>query len=351
MTRLSKWLRDHWLLMASILLLIVMSLPIIYFGGLLAEINFEPGNLSNFRNTGQFEVGVCLNSLDETRWIEEKQLLRQAAAERGVRIKIEVANGSPRHQIHQFTILLNQGAKVMVANPVNAATFQELALLAQGRRIPLLLYDAPVAGAGSARYLGFDYRKVGRLQARAAFSEVGAGNYLIFKGWEAGSKSAALYQGQYEELKTRRRSGVKIISCEPLYSHPPEEAVARVKQVLARQTLDAILAPSDLVAEELIKYFYSQHLTLPRITGVGAELGACKRILNHDQLMTVFLDYPLLAKTTMLISSRAAKTGRLPRNPGLAPALFPVYSITSANLKEKLVNELKLYSLPDLEPE
>ena len=347
--KLYKWLTEHWLLMASILLLVVMSLPIIYFEGLQAEIDFQPGNLNNFRNTGRFEVGVCLNKLDETRRIEEKQILRQTAVEQGLRIKIEVANGSPGRQLRQFTILLNQGAKVMIVTPVNAAIFQQLMVLAQSRHVPLLLYDEPVATRGAAWYLGFDYRKVGRLEARAAFAKVGAGNYLIFKGKTDGSKSVALYQGQYEELKIRRHKGVKIISCEPLYLHPAQEAVVRVKQVLTRQPVHAILAPDDLTAEELIKYFHNQHLPLPQITGAGAELSACKRILNHDQLMTVFLDYPRLARETMLIASRAVKAGRLPLNPKGGPDFFPVSSITSTNLQDKLVNEFKLYSLSDLE--
>lgn len=349
MKKLLKWFDEHGLLVASILLLVVMSLPIIYFEGMRAEIDFRPGNQSNFRNIGRYEVGVCLNRLDGTRRIEEKQLLRQAAAEQGIGIKIEVANGSPGRQLRQFTNLLNQGAKVMIVTPVNSVIFQRLEMLAQSRRIPLIIYDDPVADTGSAWYLGFDYHKIGRLEARAAFAKVGAGNYLIFKGTTPGSKSAKLYGGQYEELKSRRRLGVKVISCDPLYAHPAEEAVARVKQVLTRQPLDAILAPDDLTAEEVIKYFYSQHLPLPQITGVGAELGACRRIINREQLMTVYLDYPRLTKETMLIASRAAQSGQLPRNPSENPGFFPVSSITSANLKEKLVNELKLYSLSDLE--
>lgn len=347
MKRMYKWLTEHWLLATSILLLVVMSLPIVYFEGLLTEIDFQPGNQNNFRNTGRFEVGICLDKLDETRRIEEKQILRQTAAKLGLRVKIEVAGGSPGRQLRQFTILLNQGAKVMIVAPVNAAIFPRLMALAQSRRVPLLLYDEPVAERGAAWYLGFDYRKVGRLAARAAFAEVGAGNYLIFKGKTAGSKSAALYQGQYEELKARRYLGVKIISCDPLYLHPAQEAVVRVKQVLTHQPVHAILAPDDLTAEELIKYFHNQHLPLPRVTGVGAELSACKRIINREQLMTVYLDYPRLARETMLIASRAVKSGQLP--PGEAPDFFPAFPITSTNLQDKMVNEFKLYSLSDLE--
>ena len=90
-------------------------------------------------------------------------------------------------QQQQAEAALNNGAKVLVLDPVDAKSATNIVKLAKQKKVPVVSYDRLVADADLDYYVSFDNEKIGRLQAQALVDKLKAdgktsGNIVMING-------------------------------------------------------------------------------------------------------------------------------------------------------------------------
>jgi ABC-type xylose transport system substrate-binding protein len=352
-----KFLKNNWVPVVAFLLLLIMSLPLLYFSNLLEILSSQQEDVYSVDEFDKLAVGVCLNNLTEARWMKEWALMEREASRQGLTIRLKVAHHSVARQAQQIANLVAHQVKVLIINPVSRTGLESVLEEAHRQGVKIIAYDELTAGPADL-FLGVDYQEMGRIQAKALLEKTGPGNYLVLKGPPDSYRAEMLYNGQHAVFKTKSSRIMNIVAVNTLTKWSADEAVNKVRAAMTHQNLHAVLAPNDLIAEELVNFFKEQKLTLPYISGAGAEITACQRILHNEQLFTVYYDLPLLAKTAVN-SAKDFIRNKKPDAPltvtvggRRVPAyIFPVYQITTGNLQSILVDKLKLYTNEDLNRE
>jgi ABC-type xylose transport system substrate-binding protein len=351
---LLKFFKNNWVLVLALFLLLIMSLPLLYFGNLMKILNRQNEDVYSATDSKKPTVGVCLNNLVEARWMKEQAMILEEAKNQGLSIRLKVAHHSLARQVEQITNLIAHHVKVLIINPVSREGLDVVLEEAHRQGIKIIQYDELTTGPVDL-FLGVDYREMGRIQATSLLEKAGAGNYLIFRGPKDSYRGEMLYSGQHEIFKLKNNNKLNILAVNTLISWSADEAVNKIRATIFRQKLHGILAPNDLIAEEIIKFFKEQKVALPYITGAGAELNACQRILQDEQLITVYFNYQLMAKTAVISAKEFLMNKNSPvpstviSGSRKVPAnIFPVYQITKSNLKSLLHDKMKIYTSQDL---
>jgi ABC-type xylose transport system substrate-binding protein len=354
---LLKFLKNNWVSALALLLLLIISIPLLYFGNLLKILNRQNEYFVSTNSSSKYLVGVSLNNLAEARWMKERAWMLEEAKNRGITINFKIANHSLTRQTRQIANLIAHGARVLIINPVSRSGLEEVLESARRQGIKIIQYDELTSGPADL-FLGVDYRETGKIQAKCLMEKSGPGNYIILRGPQSSYRAEMLYNGQRDILRIKNNRNVNILAVDILPIWSAEEAVNKIRATIVHQKLHAVLAPDDLTAEELVKFFKEQKITLPFITGAGAEIGACQRIIKGEQVVTVYCNYQQLAKMAVFSAKQLLYRKKPPTSTTVfsegkrIPAyIVPVYSVTKDDLKSVLIDQLKVYTIQDLSRE
>src|SRR5437588_314311 len=86
----------------------------------------------------------------------------------GCAVDYRNADQDPTKQASQATEALDQGAKVLVLDPVDSAAAGTIVTAAKARNVPVISYDRLILRVPVDYYVSFDNAKVGSLQAQDA---------------------------------------------------------------------------------------------------------------------------------------------------------------------------------------
>jgi D-xylose transport system substrate-binding protein len=198
------------------------------------------------------------------------------------------AEGDFDAQAEQFEEALDDGADVIVLNPVDSERAEEL--IAAAGSVPVVAYDRFVPGADY--YVSYDAKSTGTLQAEATVTALGgSGRILVVNGAQTDANGVAIKRAR---TKVFADSGLKVLAeLDPL-TWSAEEAGAWVAEQLKEhpiRTIDAIVAANDGQAGGIIAALIQAGVSpdrLPFVTGQDAELEALRRIVRGEQAMTVY---------------------------------------------------------------
>lgn len=330
-----KFLKEHWILVFALFLLVMMSLPMLYYGNLALDQRIQRGT-ANFRFAQHPEIGICLNSLMESKWIKEKTIWLKEAKQRNLAIQIKIAHDSLQRQIEQINSLINQKVKVLIIVPVSRSGLENVLQEAARQGVKIIFYEEICDGPADL-FIGLDYRTVGKMQAEMVTQKGGAGNYVVFRGPKDSYQAEMLYQGQMGVMK--KAPQYKVQAVEVLNNWSAEDAVLKLRTIITHQRLTAVIAPNDLIAGEIAKFLKEQKFPIPYLTGSGGDNSAYQRLKTEEQFLTVYYDYRSMAQTVlayaaMLSRGRPVSAQPLPAAPGrkLPCRLFPAYLVTNSNL-------------------
>jgi ABC-type xylose transport system substrate-binding protein len=296
-----RFIKEQWILLFFLLLLIVISLPLIYFGSLFSVLTHAAVNADDFTRDSAPKVGICLNNLLENRWTDEKAVWLKLAREKRIPVQIRIAHNSLQRQIRQVRTLIRQNVKVLILVPVSRTGLSEPLREAAQKRIRIILYDELTEGPADF-FCGVDYREMGRVQAAALAKAAGPGNYLLFRGPTNSFKAGRILEGQLDVVKKFAKNQIRLLSLETIDAWSAEQAALKTRTFVTHQKVDAVLTPNDLTGEEIGRFFRSQQMKLPFIAGAGGETAFCQRIGNGENLITLKIDYPGLARTAFLLA-------------------------------------------------
>jgi len=197
-------------------------------------------------------------------------------------------------QQQQAEAAITKGAKVLVLDPVDAASAGAIVNRAKQSQIPVVSYDRLITDADIDYYISFDNEKVGKLQGDALvgkLKEDGAkGSIIMINGAPTDNNAKLFKEGAHGVIDG---SGYKVAKEYDTPDWSPDKAQQEMEQAITAVGKDGfvgVYAANDGTGGAAIAAMKAAGIdpkTRPT-TGQDAELAAIQRILVDEQYMTVY---------------------------------------------------------------
>ncbi len=249
--------------------------------------------LLSCKNQNQLKVGFLFPNMVANRFLKEKLYFSEKIKELGGEALITSADYDAQKQINQASELIDQGAKVLVVNPLNLNTAAAIIRDAHDHNVPVIAYDRLIRNCDLDFFLTFDNVKVGKLMADYALKIKPEGKYFLLCGDKADQNAVWVKKGQLDALAPSINSGkIKIVYDVYVEDWSGENAKFIMKKFfdLSGNFPDAILSSYDGMSTGVIELFKDYNIAPGQIvvTGQDAELAACQNIVKGYQTMTIY---------------------------------------------------------------
>ncbi|MFD1739723.1 D-xylose ABC transporter substrate-binding protein [Bacillus salitolerans] len=266
---------------------------------------------SNSTSDSKIVIGFSMDTLEEERWIRDRDLFKAAVERLGAEVRVMAANGNDAMQIIQAETLINEGVDVLVVVPHNAEATAAIVHKAHLEGIKVISYDRLIKNADLDLYVSFDNEQVGELQAKAITQFVPKGRYVYIGGADTDNNAHLFRKGVYNVLQPLIAKGdITVVYDQWTKNWLPMNAYENMKNSLQANhyKIDAVIAANDATAESAIIALSESGLSgiLP-VAGQDAELAAVQRIVKGTQTMTVYKPINLLAETAAKLAVKMAK--------------------------------------------
>lgn len=250
-------------------------------------------------DVGPPKVGLLLDSLENERWTQDRDLFVARVTELKARVEVRDGGGDHAGQLEAAKELLDAGVKVLVLVPHDLEKAGEIVALAAARKVPVISYDRLIRDADVALYVSFDNVKVGRMQAEALLTAAPRGNYVLLGGSPTDNNAKLVRDGQLEVLKPAIDSGAVKVIADPWVLNW-DAALARDEMTSAlkkSRAVVAVVASNDATATGAAEALATAKLSgKVALSGQDADLAACQRIIAGTQTMTVYKPLRSLAR-------------------------------------------------------
>jgi D-xylose transport system substrate-binding protein len=259
-------------------------------------------------------------------------------------------------QQQQAEAALTKGVKVMVLDPVDAASAGAIVARAKQSKVPVVSYDRLITDAPIDYYVQFDSRKVGKLQGDALVGALkkngkAQGPIVMINGAPT-DNNAKLFKGGAQSVF--KASGVNIAKQYDTPDWSPDKAQQEMEQAITavgQSGFAGVLAANDGTAGGAIAAMKGAGIkpsTRPT-TGQDAELPAIQRILVGDQFMTVYKPIKPLADKAAEIAVKLAKGDSVPAsltpdkedngNKSVPTVTLDITTVTKDNVKDTIIKD------------
>ena len=197
-------------------------------------------------------------------------------------------------QQQQAEAALTKGAKVMVLDPVDAASAGAIVTRAKQSKVPVISYDRLITDADIDYYVSFDNEKVGQLQGESLTKKLEEdgkkGSIVMINGAPTDNNAKLFKQGAHSVIDKR---GLKVGKEYDTPDWSPDKAQQEMEQAitaLGKTGFVGVYAANDGTGGGAIAAMKSAGIDPSKIpvTGQDAELAAIQRILAGEQYMTVY---------------------------------------------------------------
>jgi D-xylose transport system substrate-binding protein len=197
-------------------------------------------------------------------------------------------------QQQQAEAALTKGAKVMVLDPVDAASAGAIVQRAKQSQVPVVSYDRLITDADIDYYISFDNVRVGQLQGESLTKKLKddgkSGSLVMINGAPTDNNAKLFKQGAHSVID---KSGFKVAKEYDTPDWSPDKAQQEMEQAitaLGSNGFVGVYAANDGTAGGAIAAMKGNGIDPKKIpsTGQDAELAAIQRILIGEQYMTVY---------------------------------------------------------------
>jgi D-xylose transport system substrate-binding protein len=204
------------------------------------------------------------------------------------------ADQDPAKQQQQAEAAITKGAKVLVLDPVDAASAGAIVNRAKQSKIPVVSYDRLITDADIDYYISFDNEKVGQLQGDALVSKLkkdgSEGDIVMINGAPTDNNAKLFKQGAHSVIDD---SPFKVAKEYDTPDWSPDKAQQEMEQAITAVGDDGfvgVYAANDGTAGGAISAMKSAGIdpSSRPTTGQDAELAGVQRILAGEQYMTVY---------------------------------------------------------------
>lgn len=240
----------------------------------------------------KLKIGFSMDTLEEERWLKDKELFPKAVEALGADVEVVVANENESLQLSQVETLISEGVDLLVIVPYNTESAAAVVEKAHQAGIKVISYDRLIKNADIDLYVSFDNEMVGELQAKAITELVPKGNYVYIGGAITDNNANLLKKGVFKVLKPYIDQGdITVVYDQWTENWDPEIAYLHMKEALETNdnNIDAVIAANDGTAGGAIRALREKGLEgkIP-VAGQDAELSAVQRIVQGNQTMTVY---------------------------------------------------------------
>jgi D-xylose transport system substrate-binding protein len=197
-------------------------------------------------------------------------------------------------QQQQAEAAITKGAKVLVLDPVDAASAGAIVNRAKQSDIPVISYDRLITDADIDYYISFDNEQVGKLQGESLVKKLtddGAkGDIIMINGAPTDNNAKLFKEGAHGVIDS---SDFKVAKEYDTPDWSPDKAQQEMEQAITAVGKDGfvgVYAANDGTGGGAIAAMKAAGIdpkTRPT-TGQDAELAAIQRILAGEQYMTVY---------------------------------------------------------------
>lgn len=243
-------------------------------------------------NQEKVKIGFLMDTLEEERWLKDKELFKESAEALGAEVEILISHGDEVLQLVQAETLISQDIDILVVVPYNAEATAAIVNKAHLSGIKVISYDRLVKNAEIDLYVSFDNVQVGELQAKAITGLVPKGKYVYIGGAYTDNNSHLFKKGVFNVLQPLiDRGDITVVYDQWTEDWTPENAYHNMEEALKANhyQIDAVIAANDGTAGGVIRALEAHGLAgkIP-VSGQDADLAAVQRIVDGTQTMTVY---------------------------------------------------------------
>ena len=220
-----------------------------------------------------------------------------------------------KEQIAQINFLLASDIDVLVVVAHDTDMLSGVVKKAKDAKIPVIAYDRLIMGVPIDAYVSFNNKQVGKLFGKTLLEAVPKGNYVIVNGSVHDNNSFEVNSGLHEELDPAiNRKDVHVVEELWLDQWSSDEALEKLGKVLERtRDIDAISCANDQIASAAIQLLSEYRLAgKVAVVGQDADIGACQKVVEGTQLMTVYKPIAKLANSAAGVAVALAYGKRVP---------------------------------------
>ncbi len=296
------------------------------------------------------KIGFSMDTLEEERWMKDRDMFREAVEAMGAEVEIMTANGDAARQVLQAETLISQGIDLLVVVPNNAEAAAAIANKAQQAGIKVISYDRLVKNANIDLYISFDNEMVGEMQATALTQLVPKGKYVYIGGAATDNNAHLFRKGVYNVLKPLiDRGDITVVYDQWTTDWMPAHAFENMQAALQANhyEVDAVIAANDATAGGVIEALAAHGLAgkIP-VAGQDGDLAAAQRIIQGTQTMTVYKPIRRLTEVAAELAVRLAKGKQIDEiqkiNNGkmeVPSVLLTPIAVDKANMDETIISD------------
>ncbi|NRB17979.1 MAG: D-xylose ABC transporter substrate-binding protein [Rhodobacteraceae bacterium] len=247
----------------------------------------------------ELTVGVSWSNFQEERWKTDEAAIKGALEAGGADYISADAQSSSSKQLSDIENLIAQGVDVLIVLAQDTQAIGPAIQAAADEGIPVIAYDRLIEDS-RAFYLTFDNVEVGRMQARAVFKALPAGNYVMIKGSPTDPNADFLRGGQQEIIQAAIDAGdIKIVAEAYTDGWLPANAQRNMEQILTANDnkVDAVIASNDGTAGGVVAALTAQGMDGIPVSGQDGDHAALNRVALGTQTVSVWKDARSLGKT------------------------------------------------------
>ena len=222
-------------------------------------------------------------------------------------------------QQQQAEAALTKGAKVLVLDPVDAASAGAIATKAKAQQVPIVSYDRLILDADLDYYISYDNANVGKLQGESLVKKLeengkGDGTIVMINGDPADNNAKLFKQGATGVFDNSDLKVGKSYDTPGWLGKNAQQEMEQAITALGKDGFVGVYAANDTTAGAAIAAMKSAGIdpaTRPT-TGQDAELAGIQRILSGEQFMTVYKDLPFEAEDAATLAVALAKGDKPP---------------------------------------
>ncbi|WP_407944465.1 D-xylose ABC transporter substrate-binding protein [Ornithinibacillus contaminans] len=269
----------------------------------------DKGNNPNDSADDTIKIGFSMDTLEEERWLKDRELFKEELEALGAEVEIMVANENASVQISQAETLISSGIDLLVVVPYNTETAAAIVEKAHLAGIKVLSYDRIIKNANIDLYVSFDNEMVGELQAEAIKQLVPTGNYVYIGGPVTDNNAILVKKGVFHVLKPSiDRGEITVVYDQWTEDWNPDNAYKNMLAALEANDnqVDAVIAANDATAGGAIRALAEKGLAGIPVAGQDADLAAAQRIVKGTQTMTAYKPIRALAQRAAELAVKLA---------------------------------------------
>ena len=246
-------------------------------------------------DSGRVQIGLSFDSFVIERWQRDRDVFVARASELGADVNVQNANGNVEEQIAQIEYLIEKDMDVIAVIAVDSQKLSDVVEKAEREGIYVIAYDRLIQNAGVDLYISFDNERIGQMMGESiAANTPEHGKVFMMCGSPEDHNVSLVENGFYSALE---KTDLDIVETAYADNWLAEIGYTAVGSYLdAGGTLDAVMCGNDDIASQVIKALSERRLAGEVcVVGQDADLGACQRIVEGTQTMTVYKAVETLA--------------------------------------------------------